>query len=281
MDLDASRFSKAWPNVEMGVLIRDVAQSFKWVHDHIAEYGGDPKRVLVCGHSAGAQLAAIICTDEKYLKEQGLGFDVLIGCIPVDGDTYDIPAMIAHREFGQSKLLGHFFIAQTTAEKLQQSLFAVRKELVKGLGVGAEQRACTLHRAAEVSATGHDLFHGKTKDFAGLHVLVHKALDTRTADPIERKSIRMRGDHQDFRRGRSPLQIRHEVEAVAVRQIKVQENQSRRRFTAKLKGILSVAGFINQLAVKSIAACPHDQASYHRLIFDHEDFHSEASTGFK
>lgn len=85
---------RLWPNVEMGVLIRDVAQSFKWVHDHIAEYGGDPKRVLVGGHSAGAQLAAIICTDEKYLKEQELGFDVLIGCIPVDGDTYDIPAII-------------------------------------------------------------------------------------------------------------------------------------------------------------------------------------------
>ncbi len=85
---------RLWPNVEMGALIRDTAQSFKWVHDHIAEYGGDPKRVLVGGHSAGAQLAAILCTDEKYLKEQGIGFDVLIGCIPVDGDTYDIPAII-------------------------------------------------------------------------------------------------------------------------------------------------------------------------------------------
>lgn len=82
------------PNVDMGTLTRDVAQAFKWVHDHIAEHGGDPKRVLVGGHSAGAQLAALICTDEKYLKAHGIGFDVLLGCIPVDGDTYDIPAMI-------------------------------------------------------------------------------------------------------------------------------------------------------------------------------------------
>src|SRR3954447_8132564 len=82
------------PSVDMGTLIRDVAQSFRWVQDHAAEYGGDPKRVLVGGHSAGAQLAAILCTDERYLKEQGVPFDVLKGCVPVDGDTYDVPAII-------------------------------------------------------------------------------------------------------------------------------------------------------------------------------------------
>lgn len=42
------------PKVEMIDIFRDVAKSFRWVHDHIAEYGGEPKRVLVGGHSAGA-----------------------------------------------------------------------------------------------------------------------------------------------------------------------------------------------------------------------------------
>src|SRR6185436_2816923 len=52
------------PAVEMGAINRDVAMAVHWVHDHIAEYGGDPKRMFVMGHSAGAQLAALICTDD-------------------------------------------------------------------------------------------------------------------------------------------------------------------------------------------------------------------------
>lgn len=82
------------PAVDMGTLTRDVAKAFRWTHDHSAEFGGDPSRVIVGGHSAGAQLAALLCTDEKYLKEQDIPFTVLKGCIPVDGDTYDIPAII-------------------------------------------------------------------------------------------------------------------------------------------------------------------------------------------
>ena len=86
------------PNVEMEIIFRDVAKSLGWVHKHIAEHGGDPKRILVMGHSAGAQLAALVCTDDRYLKAEGVPFNVLKGCVPVDGDTYDVPAIIETAE---------------------------------------------------------------------------------------------------------------------------------------------------------------------------------------
>jgi acetyl esterase/lipase len=86
------------PEVEMEVLVRDVAKAFGWMHKHIAEHGGDPQRVLVGGHSSGAQLATLICTDDRYLKAEGVSFASLIGFVPVDGDTYDIPAIIETAE---------------------------------------------------------------------------------------------------------------------------------------------------------------------------------------
>ena len=86
------------PIVEMETIIRDIAKSIHWVHDHIAESGGDPKRIFVMGHSAGAQLAALICTDDRYMKAEGLSLSILKGCVPVDGDTYDVPAIIETAE---------------------------------------------------------------------------------------------------------------------------------------------------------------------------------------
>lgn len=86
------------PAVDMSTLVRDVAKAVRWTHDHAAEFGGDPKRLLVMGHSAGAQLAALICTDDRYLKAEKLSLDIVKGCVPVDGDTYDVPAIIATAE---------------------------------------------------------------------------------------------------------------------------------------------------------------------------------------
>jgi len=86
------------PNVEMVDIFRDVAKSLHWVHDHITQYGGDPNCILVMGHSAGAQLAALISMDDRYLKAEGVSLGIIKGCVPVDGDTFDVPAIIETAE---------------------------------------------------------------------------------------------------------------------------------------------------------------------------------------
>jgi arylformamidase len=83
------------PNASIKEMGGDVAKAIRWVHDHAQEFGGDPNTIFVMGHSAGAQLAALVCTDDRYLKAEGLTFSIIKGCVPVDGDTYDVPMQIA------------------------------------------------------------------------------------------------------------------------------------------------------------------------------------------
>ena len=82
------------PTVEMGAITRDVASALGWVHKNVAAHGGDPNRLLVMGHSSGGQLAALMCTDDRYAKAEGFSLAIIKGCVPVDADTFDIPAII-------------------------------------------------------------------------------------------------------------------------------------------------------------------------------------------
>jgi len=97
------------PGATMDELTSDVAASIGWVHKNIAKYGGDPERVFVGGHSSGAQLAALLCTDDRYLRKEEMSFNALKGCIPVDGDTFDIPKIIMTAELRQTLYGGEMF----------------------------------------------------------------------------------------------------------------------------------------------------------------------------
>jgi arylformamidase len=79
------------PQVTVKEMTADVAKAIRWVHDHAREFGGDANRIFVMGHSAGAHLAALVCTDERYLQAEGLSLSVIKGCVPVDTAAYDIP----------------------------------------------------------------------------------------------------------------------------------------------------------------------------------------------
>ncbi len=73
------------PGVRHPAHIEDVAAAFAWTHMHIAEYGGRPDRIFVSGQSAGGHLAALLCTDEKYLSAHGLTLKNIRGALPISG----------------------------------------------------------------------------------------------------------------------------------------------------------------------------------------------------
>ena len=69
------------PGVMHPAHMEDAAAAFAWTKRHIAEYGGDPDRVFVGGHSAGAYLAALMSLDPSYLKAHGMGLTAIRGAL--------------------------------------------------------------------------------------------------------------------------------------------------------------------------------------------------------
>jgi arylformamidase len=68
----------------------DVAQAIAYLLKNAAKLGIDAKKVVLSGHSAGAQLAALVGTDPQFLRGAGLGLESLSGVIPIDGAAYDV-----------------------------------------------------------------------------------------------------------------------------------------------------------------------------------------------
>ena len=64
---------------------RDAAAAVAWVEQNIADHGGDPARIALGGHSAGAYLAALVALDDRYLKAAGTSPAAIRALVPVSG----------------------------------------------------------------------------------------------------------------------------------------------------------------------------------------------------
>ncbi|HEY7328374.1 MAG TPA: alpha/beta hydrolase [Gemmataceae bacterium] len=74
--------------------VQDVAAAVRWVHDHAREIGGDPKRIVLMGHSAGCHLVTLTALDWRYLSAVNLKPDDLAGVVAWSGGAYDLAAMV-------------------------------------------------------------------------------------------------------------------------------------------------------------------------------------------
>lgn len=79
------------PAVKHPAHVQDCAQALAWIQTHISEYGGKPDAIFLMGHSSGAHLAALMCTDERYLHAHSLSPENVSGVICLDSAQYSIP----------------------------------------------------------------------------------------------------------------------------------------------------------------------------------------------
>ena len=73
---------------------QDIAQAIHWIREHAKKYGGNPNKIFLMGHSAGAHLVALVSTNPVYLKAESLSLKAIKGTILLDGAGYDITERI-------------------------------------------------------------------------------------------------------------------------------------------------------------------------------------------
>ena len=81
---------RVYPEVRFPAFLEDGAQVVRWVKQNATEFGGDPERVIVMGHSAGAHVAAMLALDGQWLGALGLDpLDVITrNLVPADAFPY-------------------------------------------------------------------------------------------------------------------------------------------------------------------------------------------------
>ena len=84
------------PEVDVTRQMQDVARAVAWVKENIGQYGGDPSRMFLMGHSAGGHLVSLLGTDESYLRAEGLSLADIRGVVSLDTQAYDIYKLMSN-----------------------------------------------------------------------------------------------------------------------------------------------------------------------------------------
>lgn len=95
---------RLYPQVRFPAMLEDGAGALRWVADHAAALGGDPDRIVLMGHSAGAYNAAMLALDRRWLAHERLSADALRGVVGLAGpyDFYPFDTTSSINTFGKA-----------------------------------------------------------------------------------------------------------------------------------------------------------------------------------
>ena len=79
---------RLYPEVRFPAFMEDAAAAVAWAGSFVATQGGDPGRLFLMGHSAGAQIATLLALDPRYLRAAGMARGSIAGVIGLAG-PYD------------------------------------------------------------------------------------------------------------------------------------------------------------------------------------------------
>ncbi|NTS33194.1 alpha/beta hydrolase [Phyllobacterium sp. BT25] len=112
---------RLYPQVHYEGFLDDGAKAVRWARDHARQYGGDPAKLFVVGHSAGAYIAAMLALDKTWLGREGMTPNRdLRGFVGIAGPYDFLPSQ-------DEKIAAIFSTAKTTAQA-EPVTFAGRHE---------------------------------------------------------------------------------------------------------------------------------------------------------
>jgi acetyl esterase/lipase len=109
---------RLFPEVRFPAFVDDGARAVAWVQSHVGEFGGDPTRVVLMGHSAGAHEAALLALNPQYLEAAGGNPGGIVGLVGLSGPYVLKP---------NTDTLNTIFAAPYTPADWQPARFVSRK----------------------------------------------------------------------------------------------------------------------------------------------------------
>lgn len=85
------------PETTIDGVVDDVMTGLRWTEEHALDYGGDPARIFMMGHSAGGHLTALAGTDDTLHTSRGMSPDAVRGYIVISG-VWDVADMAATQD---------------------------------------------------------------------------------------------------------------------------------------------------------------------------------------
>jgi len=94
---------RLYPEVRYPDFLEDGARALRWVQDNIANYGGDPNRLFLAGHSAGAYNAVMQALDPSFRAEYGVTMPILaVAALSGPYDFYPFEYNEVREVFGEA-----------------------------------------------------------------------------------------------------------------------------------------------------------------------------------
>lgn len=117
-----------YPNADYKDMAMATARSVQWVKENIAQYGGNPDKIFISGHSAGGHLAALVALDNRYFNQLKID-NPIKGIILIDAAGLDMYGYMKNGYYGPDNSYLDIFTGDSTQWKIATPLYQLHKNI--------------------------------------------------------------------------------------------------------------------------------------------------------